>query len=156
MSDASPELPPADFVERYAGNPVLTPDDVPYPCTLIYNAAVIRTDNAADFSSTSNGLIFGGADSAYSALTFAPGNPNIIYVGSGYEDDRFAKGIFKSTDGGKSWNAISDGLSRNPATGQPHYVKSITIHPTHPDIVWAATGGGLFKTVNGGGNWVQQ
>ena len=36
------ELKPAEFVRRYEGNPILTPDDVPYPCKLIYNAAVIK------------------------------------------------------------------------------------------------------------------
>ncbi|MBN2582598.1 MAG: glycoside hydrolase family 130 protein [Planctomycetes bacterium] len=35
-------LAPADFVKRYAGNPILAPADVPYPCDLIYNAAVIK------------------------------------------------------------------------------------------------------------------
>ncbi len=121
-----------------------------------YEAGIIRTENAADFVSASNGLIFGGADSAYSAIVFAPSNPNIIYAGTGYEDDRFAKGIFKSTDGGKSWDSVSNGLNTNSATGQPHYVKSIAVHPTNPDIVIAATGGGLFKSTDGGNNWVLQ
>lgn len=118
-----------------------------------YQAGIIRTENGADFQSVSNGLVFGGADSAYCAITYAPGNPQIIYAGSGYEDDRFAKGIFKSVDGGKSWQKISQGLSVNPATGQPHYIKAIAVHPTNPDVAWAATGGGLYKTANGGATW---
>jgi beta-1,4-mannooligosaccharide/beta-1,4-mannosyl-N-acetylglucosamine phosphorylase len=32
----------AEFVKRYEGNPILTPDDVPYPCKLVYNAATIK------------------------------------------------------------------------------------------------------------------
>jgi photosystem II stability/assembly factor-like uncharacterized protein len=121
-----------------------------------YDAGVIKTENGADFTSVSNGLVFGGADSAYCAIVFAPSNPNIVYLGSGYEDDRFAKGIFKSVDGGKSWQRISKGLSTNPATGQPHYVKSIIVHPTNPDVVLAATGGGLYKSTDGGENWVSK
>lgn len=35
-------LKPAEFVKRYDGNPLLTPDDVPYPCWLIFNAAVLK------------------------------------------------------------------------------------------------------------------
>lgn len=118
-----------------------------------FDAGIMKTENGGDFVSSSNGLIFGGADSAYSAIVYAPGNPNIVYTGSGYEDDRFAKGIFKSTDGGVRWTKISNGLSINPATGQPHYVKSIAVHPTNPDIVLAATGGGLYRSVDGGANW---
>jgi hypothetical protein len=118
-----------------------------------YDAGIIKTENGGDFVSVSNGLIFGGADSAYSAIVYAPSNPSIVYAGSGYEDDRFAKGIFKSTDGGKSWTKISQGLSINSATGQPHYVKSIAVHPSNPNIVLAATGGGLYKSTDGGASW---
>lgn len=118
-----------------------------------YDAGIIKTENGADFQSASNGLVYGGADSAYSGLIYAPSNSNIVYTGSGYEDDRFAKGIFKSTNGGQDWTKISNGLSINPATGQPHYVKSIAVHPTDPDIVFAATGGGLYKSIDGGQNW---
>jgi len=118
-----------------------------------FDAGIIKTENGAEFVSVSNGLIFGGADSAYSAITYAPSNPTLVYTGSGYEDDRNAKGIFKSTDGGKSWTKISKGLSINPATTHPHYVKAIAVHPTNPDIVLAATGGGLYKSTDGGKNW---
>jgi hypothetical protein len=118
-----------------------------------YQAGIIKTENGADFRPVSNGLIFGGADSAYSAITYAPGNPKIVYTGSGYEEDRLAKGIFKSADGGESWTRINRGLSINPATGQPHYVKSIAVNPTNPKIVLAATGGGLYLSVDGGENW---
>jgi serine/threonine protein kinase/photosystem II stability/assembly factor-like uncharacterized protein len=118
-----------------------------------YEAGIIKTENGADFRSVSNGLVFGGADSAYSAITYAPSNPNIVYAGSGYEDDRFAKGIFKSTDGGESWEDINNGLSINSATGYPHYVKSIAVHPSNPNLVFAATGSGLYKSTNGGESW---
>jgi serine/threonine protein kinase/photosystem II stability/assembly factor-like uncharacterized protein len=118
-----------------------------------YEAGIIKTENGGDFVSVSNGLVFSGADSAYSAIVYAPSNPNIVYAGSGYEDDRFAKGIFKSTDGSKSWTKISKGLSINSATGEPHYVKSIAVHPSNPNIVLAATGGGLHKSTDGGSSW---
>ncbi len=118
-----------------------------------YDAGIIKTENGADFRSVSKGLIFGGADSAYSAITYAPSNPNIVYAGSGYEDNRVAKGVFKSTDGGESWTSINNGLSLNLTTGYPHYVKFIAVHPTNPNIVFAATGSGLYKSVDGGASW---
>ncbi len=116
-------------------------------------AGIIKTENGFDFRPVSDGLIFGGADSAYSAIAFAPGNPNIVYAGSGFESEPDAKGIFKSTDGGESWQSINIGLVVNPDTGYPHYVKSIAVHPTNPAMVFAATGSGLYKSIDGGKSW---
>jgi hypothetical protein len=121
-----------------------------------YDAGIIKTENGGDFFPSTNGLIFGGADSAYSAITYAPSNPNIVYAGSGYEEDRVAKGMFKSTDGGKNWDQINTGLSVNSATGYPHYVKSIAVHPSNPNFVYAATGSGLYISTDGGENWTRK
>jgi predicted Ser/Thr protein kinase len=118
-----------------------------------FEGGIIKTENGADFHLVNNGLIFGGADSAYSAITYAPGNPNIVYAGSGYESDENAKGIFKSIDGGESWTRINKGLAVNGINGYPHYVKSIAIHPTNPNTLLAATGSGLYKSIDGGATW---
>ena len=64
------------------------------------------------------------------------------------------RGIYKSTDGGKTWAFA--GLRDGGQTG------AIRIHPTNPDIVLAAMTGdifkanaerGVFKTVDGGRTW---
>lgn len=116
-------------------------------------AGIIRTENGFEFESVSTGLIYGGADSAYSAIAYAPSNPNIVYAGSGYESNPDSKGIFKSSDGGETWESINSGLIINPDTGFPYYVKAIVVHPTNPNIVFAATGSGLYKSPDGGANW---
>ncbi len=118
-----------------------------------FSAGIIKTENGFDFHPASVGLIYGGADSAYSAITYAPGNPNIVYAGSGFESEPNSKGIFKSSDGGETWQRINNGLAINPDTGFPHYVKSIAVHPTNPDIVFAATGSGLYQSSDGGATW---
>ncbi len=117
-------------------------------------AGIIKTDNAFDFRSVSDGLIYGGADSAYSAISYAPGNPAIVYAGSGLESEPDSKGMFKSSDGGENWQRINSGLAINPDTGYPHYVKSTAVHPTDPTIVFTATGSGLYKSSDGGQSWV--
>jgi len=119
-------------------------------------AGILRAENGWDFVSVSTGLIYGGADSAYSALVFAPSNPQIVYAGSGFESDRDAKGIFKSSDGGQTWNSISNGLAVNSGTGYPHYVKAMAVHPRNENVVYAATGGGLYRTDDGGATWQLQ
>lgn len=117
------------------------------------NAAILKTENGLNFNNISAGLVFGGSDSPYNALAISPSNPNIIYAGTGDEDNRLAKGIFKSTNGGETWVSISEDLPRNPDTGQPYYVKTLAVHPTNPDLVFAATGRGLYQSVDGGQNW---
>ena len=64
------------------------------------------------------------------------------------------KGVFKSTDAGKTWQSM--GLL------DTHHIARIVIHPTNPDIVYVAAMGhlfskneerGVFRTRNGGKTW---
>ena len=54
--------------------------------------------------------------------------------------------VFKTTDGGASWDDISGNLPDNP-------VNSITIDPSYPNTLYAATDVGPFVTYNGGAKW---
>ena len=82
-----------------------------------------------------------------------------MYVGTGEANGSFSSGaffgdgIFKSTDGGQTWSNISYGLRINKDTSFPYYVKSIAVHPTNPDILFVATGSGLYQSIDGGANW---
>lgn len=67
-------------------------------------------------------------------------------------------GVLVSDDGGKSWKlaAGSDGKpDMNRALGALIHpdVHSITVHPSSADIVTAATGGGLYRSADGGKSW---
>jgi photosystem II stability/assembly factor-like uncharacterized protein len=76
------------------------------------------------------------------AITVAPSDPNVIYVGMGETDIRGnmspGDGMYKSTDAGKTWEHI--GL------GQSAFIGDIEVHPYNPDIVWVAAMGQLFGT----------
>ena len=54
--------------------------------------------------------------------------------------------VFKTTDAGNSWTDISGNLPDNP-------VNSITLDPSYPNTLYAATDVGPFVTYNGGANW---
>ncbi len=69
-----------------------------------------------------------------------PQTPSTLYVGTE------AEGIFKSVNGGLSWNAVNDGL---PDT----IVYTLAIDPQTPSTLYAGTWDGLFKTTNGGESW---
>ncbi len=85
-------------------------------------------------------------------------DPNVIYVGTGSAPPRgnvsAGKGIYKSTDGGKTWKKM--GLEE---TGQ---LGKIQIHPTNPDLLYVAALGnifgpnserGVFRSDDGGESW---
>ena len=82
-------------------------------------------------------------------------HPKIIYVGTGDSAPRntvlTGEGMYKSTDGGKTWTFI--GL------GETHIISWILIDPSNPDVVYVAALGhlfgpnpdrGVFKTADGG------
>lgn len=95
---------------------------------------------------------------AIGAIAIAPSNPDIIWVGTGEElmarSSYAGVGIFKSTDGGKTW--------KNMGLHDSHHISKILIDPVDPDIVYVAVLGheytfneerGLFKTTDGGKSW---
>ena len=91
-------------------------------------------------------------------IAISPSNPEIIYAGTGEANIFRASlpgiGVFKSSNGGDSWNMI--GLEN---TGT---IARIVVHPADPNTVYVAAGGnewsknedrGLYKTTDGGLNW---
>ena len=65
----------------------------------------------------------------------APSDPNVIYAGMGDTmiriDVSHGDGVYKSTDGGKTWQHM--GLADTRAIGK------IRVHPSDPDLVYVAT-----------------
>jgi photosystem II stability/assembly factor-like uncharacterized protein len=92
-----------------------------------------------------------------------PTNPDIVYVAAtGHEwTDNPDRGVFKTTDGGKSWRKV---LYVNEKVG----ANDLVMDPKNPETLIAATwnrvrrrwsdpvpggGDGLFKTTDGGRTW---
>jgi photosystem II stability/assembly factor-like uncharacterized protein len=92
------------------------------------------------------------------AIAVAPSDPKTIYAGSGEADMRSdisqGNGMYKSTDGGRTWSHI--GLEDSQQIGR------IRIHPANPNVVYVAALGhpygpnaerGLFRSSDGGKSW---
>ena len=91
------------------------------------------------------------------AIAVASSDPNVIYVGSGEANIRGnvqpGNGIYKSVDAGKSWSHV---------LVQEGQIGKIVVHPSDPDIAFAALLGhafgpnperGVYRTLDGGRNW---
>jgi photosystem II stability/assembly factor-like uncharacterized protein len=92
------------------------------------------------------------------AIAIAPSDTNTIYVGTGEADMRSdiaaGNGMYKSTDGGKTWTHI--GLDDTRQIG------SIVVDPHDANVAYVAALGhqygpndqrGVFKTIDGGKSW---
>ncbi len=102
-----------------------------------------------------------GPKAGASELVFDPTNANILYAGfwEAYrkpwdlESGGPSSGIFKSVDGGDTWNE----LTKNP--GLPKGVIGnigLTVSPANPERVWAlieAEDGGVFRSDDAGKTW---
>ncbi len=112
------------------------------------------TDAGNSWENISDGF-FGGS---VGSVAVSDWDPNVIYVGGGEVTVRgnvsYGYGIWKSVDAGTTWDFT--GLPKSK------HIPRIQIHPTNPDIVYAAVMGDLFKSSvdrgvyrskNGGKTW---
>ena len=94
-----------------------------------------------------------------------PANPDVVYVaalGDPYGPSA-ERGVFKSTDGGKTWDGV---LFRNNQAG----AVDLSMDPKNPEVLYAGfwevfrtphslssggPGSGLFKTTDGGKTWTE-
>jgi photosystem II stability/assembly factor-like uncharacterized protein len=92
------------------------------------------------------------------AIAVAPSDENVVWAGTGDNSATrsayWGDGVYKSTDGGKTW--------RNMGLKDTQHISRIVIHPTRPDTVYVAALGhlstpnierGVFKTTDGGATW---
>lgn len=97
---------------------------------------------------------------AIGAVALDPQNSSTVWVGTGENVGgrhiSFGDGVYRSLDGGNSWENM--GL---PTSG---HISEIIVHPTNSNVIWVAAQGnlwkkggerGLYKSVDGGKSWTQ-
>lgn len=113
------------------------------------------TDGGRHWTNISDGFF---KAASIGSIEVAPSDPNVIYAGTGSASPRgnisTGRGIYKSTDAGKSWTLT--GFKADAQIGK------IQIHPRNCDIVYAAVLGnifgpgserGVYRSLDGGQNW---
>ncbi len=115
------------------------------------------------WKTTNNGTTFEPIFDNYGAYSMSrvvidPSNTNVVWLGTGEKNHQralgYGNGVYRSLDGGKSWENM--GLKESRQIGK------IIIHPTNGNIVYVAAEGsvwgpggdrGLYKTTDGGKTW---
>ena len=147
------------MIGPFRGGRTLTASGVPgKPNEYLFGAVgggVWKTENAGE---TWHPIFDDQSIASIGALAVAPSRPDTIYVGTGEADMRsditFGDGVYKSTDGGKTWRNI--GLRDSQQIGR------VLVHPRDPNIVLVAALGhafganserGVYRTTDGGATW---
>jgi photosystem II stability/assembly factor-like uncharacterized protein len=115
------------------------------------------TDGGVTWRAVSDGFF---KTSSVGAVAVSESQPDIVYAGMGEVQLRGnviqGDGVYKSSDAGKTWT--QSGLERTMV------VSRIRIHPSNPDVVYAAALGnpygpnperGIFKSTDGGKSWTR-
>src|SRR3954470_19358885 len=97
--------------------------------------------------------------SSIGSIAVAPGDPNVVYVGSGEANIRgnvaAGNGIYKSIDGGKTWSHVWT---------QEGQIGTMVVHPKDANTAFAAVLShafgpnperGVYRTRDGGKTWQQ-
>jgi len=143
----------------YRGGRALAVAGIPGDPTTFYFGAVAggvwkTTDGGATWAPLTDHTTI----SSVGAIAIAPSNRNVIYVGTGEAAPRgdmtVGDGVYKSSDGGKTWANVGLRDSRQ--------IGALVVDPGNPDIVLVAALGhafgpnserGIFRTEDGGKSW---
>ena len=77
--------------------------------------------------------------------------PTRVFAGGAYFNLKNGKvykgGLFRTTPESGQWEALTRGLPENPEA------RIVKFHPTEPDVVYAGTQDGPYRSLNGGDTW---
>ncbi|RMD50439.1 MAG: T9SS C-terminal target domain-containing protein [Ignavibacteria bacterium] len=90
-----------------------------------------------------------GGGSDLQTILIQPDNPDIVYCGGDIE------GMFKTTDGGKTWKSINNNIATGPWTPDVYWTNQMSFDLSDPtyQTLFYCTAIGMFKSTDGGNYW---
>ena len=114
-------------------------------CEYQWGNAYKSTDFGYSWDWALNGVDDGDRRNWSSPIVMDPSDPQTLYFGT-YR-------LWKTTDQGDWWNAISGDLT-NGGAGTFGTITTIAVAPTDPDVIYVGTDDShVWVTLNGGANW---
>jgi photosystem II stability/assembly factor-like uncharacterized protein len=145
----------------------------PYAGGRVSRACGVPGDPLTYYAATASGGVWKSSDggltwkpifddqptSSIGSIAVAPSDANVVYVGTGEANIRGnvspGAGLFKSTDAGKTWQHVWKQVGQ---------IGTVAVHPTNPDVCYAAVLGhafgpnaerGVYRTTDGGKTWTK-
>ena len=92
-----------------------------------------------------------GVDASVHAFAIDPSDAEIVYVATASHEEGLPRssttlGVYKTTDGGERWVEVNSGLFS-------HEVLALVIDPAQPQVLYAGTEEGVFKTADAARRW---
>ena len=168
LTTVAQSVPPALYsglswrlIGPFRGGRVVAVAGIPGSSTTFYFGGV----DGGVWRTTSAGVVWdpifdGQPIASIGALAVAPSDSKVIYAGTGEADIRSdlssGNGVYKSTDGGKTWTNVGLHDSRQ--------ISRIVVDPQNPNIVFVGALGyaygpnnerGVYKSTDGGANWTR-
>ncbi len=134
---------------------VVAPSDPDIVVVRSSRRGLLRSTDAGRTWQPANGRLSGPAN-AVRSVAIDPRNPEIIYRAAGRfgEDGRFQGGLYRTSDGGRSWERLDfegdfDGEGPSALCGEV-----LAIPPGRPDVILAGCETrGLYRSEDGGRSW---
>ena len=128
--------------------------DILYALYPIDIAAIYKsTDGGKNWREITNGLTDVLKDYFITQFVMDVNHPDTLYVGTGGSlQQGWGDGVYQSNDGGESWYASNTGL---PTWASKKEITALTLAPNNPTFLYAQTRESMFKSANGGKNWVE-
>jgi photosystem II stability/assembly factor-like uncharacterized protein len=119
--------------------------------------ALSQPRNATVGWSTVGPASVSGWSGKINAFAYQQANPQVMYIGGGWgntpRESPSQAGIYRTTDGGKHWTAIDNGLTNADGTISS-VVNGLWLDQSKPSVVLASTEfGGTFRSADGGDSW---
>lgn len=99
------------------------------------------TSSLASINGSTNN-VYSSSVAVYNQLSVSRSSPNVQYLTTDL-------GLYRSTDGGANWSAVSMPLRQQGVT-----MYAVAIAPSSPGVVYVGAGSQIFKTLDEGNSWL--